>query len=100
MLTAKDEAARVAPRTASTPKCDPGIPAKKSIGVSHSGTSPAKSRVLGSRRARQTASGILFFSAAGCAVFAIGALGVNNVHAALAFTAMVALWTLGEGVAR
>ena len=56
MLTTKDEAARTAIRTASTPKCDPGTSAKKTTGVLHSDTGRTKSRVLASPRARDVVS--------------------------------------------
>lgn len=45
---------------------------------------------------RRVVSTLLFLSAAGCAVFAVGALGVDNRHAAGGFVAMVACWVLGE----
>lgn len=101
MLTKKAEAPGLQPGGPQGPRTQPATTITEATGFAHSDTEPGKSRVLASQsalNARRVASTVLFFSAAGCAVFGVLALGADILHAGLAFTAMIALWILGEVV--
>ncbi len=87
-------------RSPRTPVEKPAATITEAEGFVHSEPSEPKShafsRVLASPYGRKVVSNCLFLGAAFCAIFGIGVLGANHLHAAFAFMAMVGLWAAGE----
>lgn len=107
MLTRKGEAAPASTGTASTPKCHPGTPAKKPLGVSHSTPERAARPVVASRyRSRPVRDTFICLVAIGVVVGGVALAGafadalppvIVTVCGGLALIGIIMLVALREG---